>query len=85
MGIRTHFDGGKVFNRVQSGSFESHCYATGLKFQEGSHWITHTYQNFTGHSPPQALMDVTNKIESQSKRESKRKKYTRVQIQEKES
>ena len=38
MGIRTHFDGGKVFNRVQSGSFESRCYAAGLKFQEGPQW-----------------------------------------------
>ena len=52
-----------MFNRVQSGSFASRCYAAGLKFQEGPHWITHAYQEFTGQSPPQALMDVTNKIE----------------------
>ena len=73
MGIRTHFDGGKVFNRVQSGSFESRCYAAGLKFQEGPQWITHAYQESTGQSPPQVLADVTNKIEHRSGTEKKRK------------
>lgn len=76
MGIRTHFDGGKVFNRVQSGSFESRCYAAGLKFQHGSEWITQVYQETTGHSPPQALVDVTNRIAHKSERERKRKSTT---------
>ena len=62
MGIRTYFDGGKVFNRVQSGSFESSCYSAGLKFQEGQQWLTHAYQQSTGQPPPQALVDVTNKM-----------------------
>ena len=35
MGMRSYFDGGKVYNRVQSGSFEGQCYAAGLRFQEG--------------------------------------------------
>ena len=41
MGMRLYFDGGKVYNRVQSGSFEGRCYAAGLRFQEGPQWITH--------------------------------------------
>ena len=73
MGIRTYFDGGKVFNRVQSGSFESRCYAAALKFQEGPQWITHAYQESTGQSPTRTLMDVTNKIERRSAKEGKRK------------
>ena len=72
MGIRTYFDGGKVFNRIQSGSFESRCYAAGLKFQERPHWITHAYHKATCQSPPQVLTDVTNRIDSMSKREGKR-------------
>ena len=75
MGIRTHFDGGKVFNRVKSGSFESRCYAAGLKFQEGPQWITHAYQESTGQSPPQVLADVTNKIEHRSGTEKKKEGY----------
>ena len=71
MGIRTYFDEGKVFNRIQSGSFESRCYAAGLKFQEGPHWITHAYHKATGQSTPQVLADVTNRIDSRSKREGK--------------
>ena len=76
MGIRTYFDGGKIFNRVQSGSFESRCYAAGLKYQKGSHWITCAYQESTGQSPPSALVDVTNKVARRSAKEKKRKSTT---------
>ena len=76
MGIRTYFDGGKIFNRVQSGSFESRCYAAGLKYQKGSHWITCAYQESTGQSSPSALVDVTNKVTRRSAKEKKRKSTT---------
>lgn len=44
VGLRTYFDGGKVFNRVQSGSFESRCYAAGLKFLTGLLMLTRNLQ-----------------------------------------
>ena len=68
MGIQTYFDGGKVFNPVQSGSFESHCYAAGLKFQS-QQWLTHAYQQSTRQPPPQDLVDVTNKMAHRSEKE----------------
>ena len=76
MGLRTYFDGGKVYNRVQSGSFEGRCYAAGLRFQEGPHWITHTYQEVTGQQPPQPLVDVTNNYEKRTATDKKRKQST---------
>lgn len=76
MGMRSYFDGGKVYNRVQSGSFEGRCYAAGLRFQEGLQWITHTYQEVTGQQPPQPLVDVTNNIEKRTTTDKKWKQST---------
>lgn len=59
MGLRSSFDGGKVYNREQSGSFEGRCYAAGLRFQEGSQWITHTYEEVSGEHPPQPILPIT--------------------------
>jgi len=73
MGLRSYFDGGKVYNRVQSGSFQGRCYAAGLRFQEEPQWITHTYEEVTGQQPPHPLADVTNKIEKRTRKERKRK------------
>ena len=83
MGIRTYFDGGKIFNRVQSGSFESRCYAAGLKYQKGSHWITCAYQESTGQSPPSALVDVTKSHEGLQKRKRERAQLnTKIGVKE---
>lgn len=76
MGMRSYFDGGKVYNHVQSGSFEGRCYAEGLRFQEGPQWITHTYQEVTGQQSPQPLVDVTNNIEKRTAKDKKRKQST---------
>ena len=74
--MRSYFDGGKVYNHVQSGSFEGRCYAEGLRFQEGPQWITHTYQEVTGQQPPQPLVDVTNNIEKRTAKDKKQKQST---------
>ena len=76
MGLRSYFDGGKVYNRVQSGSFEGRCYATGLRYQAGSQWITHAFEEVTGQPPSQPLADVTNKLEKRTRKERKRKPST---------
>ena len=40
MSIRCVMDGGKQFNRIQSGSFEHHCTAAGLAKQHGPNLTT---------------------------------------------
>ena len=40
MSIRCVMDGGKQFNRIQSGSFERRCAAAGLATQHGPSWMT---------------------------------------------
>lgn len=38
MHIRTKFDGGKVINRSQSGSWEHRCMGAGLRQNKGRQW-----------------------------------------------
>ena len=71
MGPRSYFDG-KVFNRVQVGSFECRCYVAGF---EGPKWITDIYREVTGQHPPQTLVDVTNKKMERTRKEKKRTHY----------
>ena len=74
-----------MYNRVRSGSFEGRCYAAGLRFQEGSQWITHTYEEVSGEHPPQPLVDVTNKIEERTRKDRKRKQCTEYKERRKQS
>ena len=47
MSIRTCFDGGKQYNRIQSGAFEHRCYAAGLRVQHGPEWQLKVWENTT--------------------------------------
>ena len=38
MGLRAICDGGKQYNRIQSGSFQHRCYTAGLQAQHGPQW-----------------------------------------------
>ena len=51
MGIRCKFDGGKVFNRIQRGSFQNRCYGAGLRFQLGPQWTSQAWKHVTGEDP----------------------------------
>lgn len=51
MGIRCKFDGGKVFNRIQRGSFQHRCNGAGLRFQLGPDWASRAWQQVTGEQP----------------------------------
>ncbi len=51
MGIRCKFDGGKVFNRIQRGSFQYRSYGAGLRFQLGPEWTSQTWKHVTGEDP----------------------------------
>lgn len=48
MGIRTKCHGGKQYNRIQGGSFEHRCYASGLAVQHGPEWRVKLWEKATG-------------------------------------
>ena len=48
MSVRTKMDGGKTFNRIQSGSFEHRCMAAALRLQLGPGWIGNLWQRRFG-------------------------------------
>ena len=56
MSIRSNFDGGKYFNRIQSGSFEARCYAAGLRFQDGPSWALKVANQFSGSSSNEVIL-----------------------------
>ena len=47
MGLRTICDGGKQYNRIQSGSFEHRCYTAGLMAQHGPQWNIKFWEKVT--------------------------------------
>ena len=44
MSIRSKMDGGKFFNRIQSGSFNHRCMAAALRVQYGPQWIAQVWK-----------------------------------------
>ena len=42
--MRSKMDGGKFYNRIQSGSFQVRCMATALRLQLGPDWVATTWQ-----------------------------------------
>ena len=51
MSIRSAFDGGKQYNRVQSGSFEGQCYTAGMRVQAGPSWQLEALEYATSSAP----------------------------------
>ena len=58
MGLRAICDGGKQYNRIQSGSFEHRCYAAGLQAQHGPQWGVKFWKGLTGEEPNQVCYCV---------------------------
>ena len=48
MHIRTKVDGGKMFNHCSRGSWHTHCYAGGLRFNNGPKWSPIVWEKTTG-------------------------------------
>ena len=55
MHMRTKFDGGKVINRSQSGSFEHRCMGAGLRMNLGPNLGPTTWESPTGSQPSQVF------------------------------
>ena len=51
MHMRSKYDGGKVINRSQSGSWEHRCMGAGLQQNEGKEWGPGLWKEMTNRSP----------------------------------
>ena len=80
MSIHCKFDGGKVVNRSQSGSWEFHCMGAGLRMNIGSTWGPQVWKDTTGSAPSSVLVNTAyaaaKKCESDRKRKATDKSQT---------
>lgn len=88
MQIRCKFDGGKVVNRSQSGSWEHRCSGAGLQKNLGKSWGPTMWERMTGHpanevftrtaesSAKRAEKDRERKSKQESKDSRRRAKYS---------
>ena len=73
MHMRTKFDGGKVINRSQSGSFEHRCMGAGLRMNLGPNWGPITWKSLTGSQPSQVFSQATEANSKKVTNDRKRK------------
>ena len=48
MSVRSKLDGGKFYNRIQSGSFQHRCAAAALRLQHGPGWVAELWKRRFG-------------------------------------
>ncbi len=72
MHIRAKFDGGKVINRSQSGSWEHRCMGARLRQNMGTEWGPQTWKTMTTSSPNKIFSKTAHhsakKVETNRKR-----------------
>ncbi|VDI52914.1 Hypothetical predicted protein [Mytilus galloprovincialis] len=51
MHMRTKFDGGKILNHCNRGSWHTRCYATALRFNKGPTWSPNVWEQATESTP----------------------------------
>ena len=85
MSIRSVFDGGKQFNRIQSGAFEGRCYAAGLRVQVGPTWQLQTLEHATGVSSGKVLEAAVKRKVTQLEKDRNRKATDQYKVQRKSS
>ena len=73
MHMRTKFDGGKVINRSQSGSWEHRCMGAGLCQNMGVEWGPQVWKNMTNASPNKVFTDAVDCSAKRVKKDTKRK------------
>ena len=73
MHIRSKFDGGKVINRSQSGSWQNRCMGTGLQQNLGKAWGPTVWSEMTTSTPNRIFVDVANTMHKQAESTRKRK------------
>lgn len=90
MHVRCKFDGGKVVNRSQSGSWEHRCHGAGLEHNLGKEWGPKVWEQATKSPPNQVFSNVATasakitardrkrKAEDHSKESRRRNKYSKT-------
>ena len=81
MHIRAKFDGGKVINRSQSGSWEHRCMGAGLQQNVGKEWGPALWKEMTNSSPSKVFTDAAQRSARKASSEKKRKATDTVQQQ----
>ena len=91
MHMRCKFDGGKVINRSQSGSWELRCMGAGLRQNLGREWGPKAWKQMTKTSPNKVYTDTAErsaktlnqdrkrKNTEQAQERRRRSKYTRIE------
>ena len=83
--IHSVFDGGKQYNRIQSGAFEGRCYAAGLRVQVGPTWQLQTLEHATGVTSGQVFESAVEKKSRQLEKDKNRKATDKYKLQRKSS
>lgn len=73
MQVRCKFDGGKVVNRSQSGSWEHRCSGAGLQQNLGRSWGPPTWEKMTTSPPNQVFIDTAKSFAKKVAKTRKRK------------
>ncbi len=73
MHVRTKYDGGKVINRSQSGSWEHHCMGAGLQHNMGKEWGPVAWKQMTHSSPAKIFKDASQRSAKKASSEKERK------------
>ena len=73
MGIRAKFDGGKVVNRSQSGSWQHRCMGAGLRQNMGREWGPEVWRKMAETSPNQVFTDTAESSAKRVEEDRKRK------------
>ncbi len=73
MHVLTKFEGGKVINRSQSGSWEARCAGAGLRANEGPEWGPRTWETVTGEAANPVFAAASAEKARQVEKDRKRK------------
>ena len=85
MNIRMKFDGGKVINRCQSGSWEHRCMGAGLQQNMGKEWGPQAWKQVTQSSPNKIYMDTAQNCAKITRQNRKRKATEATKLQRRKS
>ena len=81
MHMRSKYDGGKVINRSQSGSWEHCCMGAGLQQNEGKEWGPGLWKEMTNRSPSKVFSHAVQQSAKKASYEKKHKATERVKKQ----
>ena len=85
MHIRCKFDGGKVINRSQSGSWEHRCMGAGLHQNLGKQWGPEIWKEMTKSPPNQVFVDTAERSALKLKCDNARKAMVEVKAKRRSS